>query len=394
MLNEYNDLIERTINRAKNPLPINESCLRDVLEKIIKYGYLNAIVDFISTSLQISDGCLLDVGCGSCWSAPFFLGRGAKCYHGVDVMTDLSTRTILDYRAFSAGRYKEMYQELPVSLNDLLSCFPDIQIIKKHIREVELGGACYDHVVMLNVTEHLEQPREDLAHVASLMNTDGHILINHHNYYCWTGHHDQPQALAEYDPEDIPMGELADWNHVINLDFFDKKTSGLNLIRLHELLDILTTYFCIYRIEKIPPAPERGRNRMTPEIRKALAKYYDDELFTEMLRCWGTKPASKDLRPPHVQDVIPVNRISRIQSYRGHCFQVAIPLGVVATEFFLCEDDRPLGPGDSAGMEIIDNGRGRYLIWGRFLYFSTSDNSDPTANGRQYTLQRVNGSRQ
>jgi len=32
-------------------------------------------------------------------------------------------------------------------------------------------------------------------------------------------------------------------------------------------------------------------------------------------------------------------------------------------------------------------GGGRYSVWGNFLYFSSSDNSDPRTNGRVYRLR-------
>ena len=52
----------------------------------------------------------------------------------------------------------------------------------------------------------------------------------------------------------------------------------------------------------------------------------------------------------------------------------------------LYEDERPLGPAHAMHAEIEQHGAGRYSHWGRRLYFSTSDDSDPNANGRLYTF--------
>ncbi|MBR1162932.1 hypothetical protein [Bradyrhizobium elkanii] len=53
----------------------------------------------------------------------------------------------------------------------------------------------------------------------------------------------------------------------------------------------------------------------------------------------------------------------------------------------LTEDGRPLGPAHCADIEIGDIGHGRFSYrkddW-VFLYFSTSDNSNPNTNGRIY----------
>jgi hypothetical protein len=52
----------------------------------------------------------------------------------------------------------------------------------------------------------------------------------------------------------------------------------------------------------------------------------------------------------------------------------------------LTENGRPLGPGGALHEDIRQMGQGRYSHLGGGLYFSTSDNSDPTANGRAYVV--------
>src|SRR3954454_18100274 len=48
----------------------------------------------------------------------------------------------------------------------------------------------------------------------------------------------------------------------------------------------------------------------------------------------------------------------------------------------LSEDGCPLGPAHATHVAIEREGRGRYSHWGGALWFSTSDGSDPNANGR------------
>lgn len=49
------------------------------------------------------------------------------------------------------------------------------------------------------------------------------------------------------------------------------------------------------------------------------------------------------------------------------------------------EDDKPLGPPHSSHADIMKLGRGRFSHWrGQGFVFSSSDNSDPTTNGRSY----------
>jgi hypothetical protein len=53
----------------------------------------------------------------------------------------------------------------------------------------------------------------------------------------------------------------------------------------------------------------------------------------------------------------------------------------------LFENGKPLGPGRSQHATILEQGGGAYSHWHNVLYLSTSDNSNPAANGRHYTIQ-------
>jgi hypothetical protein len=50
----------------------------------------------------------------------------------------------------------------------------------------------------------------------------------------------------------------------------------------------------------------------------------------------------------------------------------------------LCEDGDLIGTPHSLHADIMKTGRGRYSHWGNSMIFSTSDNTNPNANGRTY----------
>jgi hypothetical protein len=52
--------------------------------------------------------------------------------------------------------------------------------------------------------------------------------------------------------------------------------------------------------------------------------------------------------------------------------------------YVIYEDDKPLGPAHSAEEDVVTIGRGRFLHKGDIFVLSTSDNSDPRVNGRNY----------
>jgi hypothetical protein len=53
----------------------------------------------------------------------------------------------------------------------------------------------------------------------------------------------------------------------------------------------------------------------------------------------------------------------------------------------LFENGIPLGPEDASHELIRNSGQGAYSHWGKTLYFSSSDNSDPRTNGRDYSYR-------
>jgi hypothetical protein len=55
------------------------------------------------------------------------------------------------------------------------------------------------------------------------------------------------------------------------------------------------------------------------------------------------------------------------------------------------EDGKPLGPAHSLHTSVVKDGNGRFSHWGGGFVFSSSDNSDPNLNGRQYWIARLPG---
>ncbi|MGY4222703.1 hypothetical protein ACVMIH_000064 [Bradyrhizobium sp. USDA 4503] len=98
---------------------------------------------------------------------------------------------------------------------------------------------------------------------------------------------------------------------------------------------------------------------------------------------------------------IPPSRIDQgllrgtFRLYRGHAYLIPVKYvdGDLRTAH-LYEDDKLLGPANSTPPEIEANGAGRFALikdyigyQGPVLLLSTSDNTDPNANGRKYHLK-------
>jgi hypothetical protein len=86
------------------------------------------------------------------------------------------------------------------------------------------------------------------------------------------------------------------------------------------------------------------------------------------------------------------NTVSRIIHESGFAYQA--PLGRIwmsahqrPSPAKVLEDGIELGPSNAVHDEIRKMGRGRFSFWYDTLYFSTSDNSDPRTNGREYEIR-------
>ena len=85
----------------------------------------------------------------------------------------------------------------------------------------------------------------------------------------------------------------------------------------------------------------------------------------------------------------------------GHGYVVALPnrapgdssSAPQGSNLLLCEDNKPLGPAHTVHEDIRRTGQGAFSHWGKNLFFSTSDNSDPNTNGRTYLVIETSGSR-
>jgi hypothetical protein len=92
------------------------------------------------------------------------------------------------------------------------------------------------------------------------------------------------------------------------------------------------------------------------------------------------------LRPPYR------GPLAVIRHERGHCYTAPVPPELLSDQdgwsrLVVLENGQPLATGHSAHAEIRAVGLGRYSHWGAEIYFSTSDNSDPTRNGRRYAVE-------
>jgi hypothetical protein len=86
--------------------------------------------------------------------------------------------------------------------------------------------------------------------------------------------------------------------------------------------------------------------------------------------------------------------LTRIQRDQGHCYVASVRARLISdldgrSALVVFEDGQPLPHPHSNHDEIRALGAGRYSHWGDTVFFSSRDNTDPSSNGRRYTVREM-----
>jgi SAM-dependent methyltransferase len=340
-------------------------------------GYAAAI----ASALPLQGKRLLEIGAHYCWYAPLLLKAGCRSYHGVDLEIDPGQRQI----SGSNGTAEAL-----IPFGEFIDSFAALSQSHCDVRDLPRPGDLFDAAFMVSTSEHFDDPRGSFAAISALLAPGGTIFINHHNYFGWNGHHRAPWRVEDINLEDPLHRAVVDWAHVRHPVRNADSPNYLNYIRIHELVDVVLEFFDIEYKTLVRFEPDTGEGRLTPAILEQLPRYYQEELETISLKLWarnrglnGDRPATRRFADEHGYII----EIAWAQRERGNAFVTRLPSLGKLTGLRLYEDGIRLQPGDALHDEIRTNGAGAYSIWGNYLYFSTSDNTDPAGNGRRYVLK-------
>lgn len=259
------------------------------------------------------------------------------------------------------------------------------------VRDLSPAQDGFDAAFMVSTSEHFDDPHGCFAAIASLLTPGGLMFVNHHNYYSWNGHHRLPWRVQDIDPDDPLHHANFDWAHLRSFVRNPDSPNFLNYIRMHELIEIIAEFFVIEGKMTVRFGADTGEGRLTQAILDEFPQYYKEELETLELHLLarkriGSGDTPEALRPSaeHRYSI----EIAWQQREIGNAFITRIPSIGKLSGLVLLEDDLRLGPGGALHDQIRNMGAGTYSIWGNYLYFSTSDNTDPELNGRKYVLRR------
>ena len=220
---------------------------------------------------------VLDIGMGGGPHCVPFATKGAKRYIGVDPLVGS------DHVAnFSTGNYGVF----PHTPEEIMSAFPNITLLSGYLEDFseEVSEMDVDFVMLSVVTEHLMDPLSVFKAAFESSKPGSMIWVSHANFYSWTGHHQNPRRVEDWDKNNPEHNEYTNWKH---LDPQHKiwKNEGYNRIRLDDLRDIIDKYFEIedWHVQVM------ARKNLTKEIRMKWKKFTLEELLGNMIYIRGVR---------------------------------------------------------------------------------------------------------
>lgn len=251
----------------------------EILEKAYQYGYMSW-----ANKMQehVRGRSVLDVGCGPGLHGFGYLAAGSSSYLGLDPIINLNRDRVKNMAAKSA---KMPFGWTPAELAELVEPW---EVRPTAIEDLP-QERCFDVAVMHNVTEHLQNIESVFQAIALRLKPGGKLVYNHHNFYCWNGHHLPPKTVSAIDLSDPAQVEMVDWGHVE----YDPAPEhyiarGLNRIRLDDIIALTETYFDIETSEEKPSRPENGLGRLTDAQRDRYPYLTDRDFETQNLLCIAT----------------------------------------------------------------------------------------------------------
>jgi SAM-dependent methyltransferase len=213
---------------------------------------------------------VLDIGCGFGGFGMGFLIAGAAAYTGLDPAMDLDSSRAKDKRT-------RKWADMGVTPRQIASALPAVRLLQSSSEDQSLDET-FDTIALHNVTEHLLRLQEVVRGLPRLCRRGSVVVFHHHNFYCWNGHHLQPNRPSQLDLANPAHREVYDWRHITmvpDLPADHYVMTSLNRVRLDELRAVVEQHFDIVRWEEIPSSPDT-LDRLTPEVLDRVRRVVPD----------------------------------------------------------------------------------------------------------------------
>ena len=268
---------------------------------LMQAGNWTEILAFRHDDDTFRDKTVLDFGARTGFHGLAFLAFGARLYAAVDQVSKSYKQTSV--KSYFHDDHRRM--ELGFNMREIGERYPE------RFRLMIADGTHkdpnrYDFIALFAVTEHLGKTTKIMRLLDQWLADEGRILIAHHNYYCWNGHHAKPNNTVTL-RKMLEAGEeapLADWQ------FFDEKPpegAWLNKQTMAQFTEVCRRYYGVVEREVTYTKYGKGGERLSAEVLERIGRDYPDltpeDIMTQSLRLELRKRPDVRIDSPAMGDV-------------------------------------------------------------------------------------------
>lgn len=245
-----------------------------ILYRASEFGYMawpQRLREFVK-------GCdIIDIGCGPGLHGLGYLSLGAKSFLGIDP----AIRTDRDRVKNLVTKSRRNFGWTPQDISKLVSPW---QILPVAFEDFESDRA-FDLAILHDCLAHVADVDAFIEKVAKQLRPGGRMIFRHKNFYCWNGHSQSPKTVSEIDPSDSGQKSLVDWNHLTWTPPSDHYVSGLNRVRLGDLMAAVERHFTVEVLEETKSTPATGLGRLKPEIQAQHPELTERDFLVQNVVC-------------------------------------------------------------------------------------------------------------
>lgn len=223
-------------------------------------------------------GCdIIDIGCGPGLHGLGFLCLGAKSVLGVDpkIRTDRDrVKNLVTKSRLSFGWTPDEISKLIPPWQILPVCFEDFETDR-----------VFDLAVLHDCLLHVADIESVIAKVASQLRPGGRVIFRHKNFYSWNGHGQSPKMVSEIDTSESDQKFLIDWKHLTWTPPSDHYVSGLNRMRLDDLMAAVERHFNVEVLQETNSTLATGLGRLNPVIRARHPELIERDFLVQNVFC-------------------------------------------------------------------------------------------------------------
>jgi SAM-dependent methyltransferase len=169
-------------------------------------------------------------------------------------------------------------------------CDGPAEVRRMDCEHLDFEDSSFDGVYSFSTLQHVRNPERALREAWRVLRPGGCVYVHLHLYTSITGS-DHPWLRSH--PERVPP-----WAHLRRTQpLYEKDGLRTNRLRLAEWRDLFTRLFSEVAFFNVEGEGDGPRTRLTPDVRRELAEYSEEDLLTTTFIAIARKPMQGALPP-------------------------------------------------------------------------------------------------